>query len=268
MLKTNVTIAACATLLWAGMALATAQQSCDQARVTAWGKYVACVDAVVAQDASGVSFDYDHVPFTRCRHTYFKNWTAFQSKASLATSTCALGLSNRYTDNGDQTVTDNLSGLVWEKKDNLDATENPSDPHDANNYYLWSNPTNGNGLEGTMKEDGAAFTDFLGTLNGGGFGGSNGWRIPTLAELQSIIPDFKCTGPIATAVLEGKCNCHLNPCVAFDAANTELDSYWTATSYVSDPSFVWGVEFFADGAPVRYGSKVGEAHVRAVRGGL
>jgi hypothetical protein len=76
-------------LLWAGAALATptAQQSCDKARVAAWAKYVSCVDAVVAKDYVGASFD-EYAAFAKCRHTYFKNWTTFQSKLSLVGSTC------------------------------------------------------------------------------------------------------------------------------------------------------------------------------------
>jgi hypothetical protein len=123
---------ACATVCWAGTALAlpTAQQNCDYARVTAWTKYLVCVNAVVAKDAKGVVFD-ELAAFAKCRHTYFKTWTGFQPKASLSGSTC---IGNRFTDNG-TTVTDKLTGLVWEKKTNLDGSSNFSDPHDADNRY-------------------------------------------------------------------------------------------------------------------------------------
>src|SRR5437868_5839230 len=115
------TITACMALLCAGTALAipTAQQQCDFARITAWKVYTSCVDTVVAKDAKGGPHKYcescrdqaiftfdEYDAFAKCRHAYFKKWNAFQQKASLGTSTC-IGL--RYTDNGDQTVTDNLT---------------------------------------------------------------------------------------------------------------------------------------------------------------
>jgi hypothetical protein len=94
MTKTIVTVAACATLLCAGASRATptAQQQCDYARITAWKVYQSCVDAVVAKDVKNGGIGVDNFSaFAKCRHTYFKNWTAFQTKSSLATSTCQPG---------------------------------------------------------------------------------------------------------------------------------------------------------------------------------
>ena len=102
MRKVRLMVAACATLLWAGTALASAtpQQNCDSARIRAWKLYTSCVDTVVAKNARvGDTFD-ESGAFAKCRHRYFKHWTAFQPKASLSGSTCALGLANRFTDNG------------------------------------------------------------------------------------------------------------------------------------------------------------------------
>ena len=63
MTKTIVTMVACATLLWAGTAcaVATAQQSCDYARIRAWKVYTSCIDAVVAKDAKGISVESGYV---------------------------------------------------------------------------------------------------------------------------------------------------------------------------------------------------------------
>ncbi len=83
-------------------------------------------------------------------------------------------------------MTDNLSALVWEKKDNLDGSVNFADPHDADNYYSWSAGV-------PYAENGTAFTGFLTDattgLNVTGFAGASGWRLPTLVELQTIIAD-------------------------------------------------------------------------------
>ncbi len=253
MRKVSLAIGTCAMLLWTGVALATptAQEQCDSARITAWAKYVSCVDAVVAKDAKGVysGWSVESAAFGKCRHAYFKNWTAFQSKASLATSTCALGSANRFSDNG-TTETDNLTALVWEKKTTDGSVQ------DKGNWYTWST--------GLNNEDGTAFTTFLTAgLNTPGFAGANGWRLPTLAELQTIVLDFPCTGEFRGA----RCQCGSNPCVAFDASNTQSSLYWSATSYVPDPNRAWGVSFIS-GIVDDSNYKTLSYYVRAVRGGL
>jgi hypothetical protein len=250
MTKATLTIAACATLLCARTAPATPspQQNCDSARTTAWKVYVTCVYGVVVKETKGATFD-EFGSFARCRHAYFKNWKTFQTKTSLAGTTC-IGL--RYADNGDQTVTDHLSGLVWEKKDTAGGI------HDKGNLYSWST--------GTNKEDGTTFTSFLGTVNSSsGFAGSNGWRPPTMVELQTIVLDFTCTG-VGTGPT---CSCPSSPCVdpALDAANTKFDGYYSAApSLVFDPGLSWVVGF-ADG-DVTNGAKTDLNYVRVVREGL
>jgi hypothetical protein len=251
MTKASLTVGACAALLWAGTVLATPtpQQSCDSARITAWKVYLSCVNSALAKHAKGVSLDAS-AAFARCRHTYFKNWTKFQSKASLVGSTC---VGTRYTDNGDQTVTDNLSGLVWEKKDDLGGD------HDKDNSYTWSTGA-------PWAENGTVFTSFLSTVNGGGgFAGANGWRLPTLAELQTIVLDFACTGAFGGA----ECTCPSSPCVdpALDASNTQASYYWSSTTNAYGPSNAWLV-FFYDGGNGYWFGKGYTLFVRAVRGGL
>jgi hypothetical protein len=271
MRKTSLTGVACTTLLWAGTVLATPtpQQNCDNARITAWKEYVSCVESAVAKDAKGVTFDH-FAAFAKCRHTYFKKWIAFQNpnrKPPLAGSTCredTPGIGGRFTEPlvADGTVTDNLTGLVWEQKSDLDGLTDFVDPHDADNTYTWST--------GSGAENGAAFTSFLGTVNGGaGFGGANGWRLPTLVELQTIVLDFACTG----AGGGSKCSCPVSPpspCVdpELDAASTQPFFYWSATTYVPDPLNAWGVEFSNGGVNPSTTGKTSSAYTRAVRGGL
>ena len=131
------------------------------------------------------------------------------------------------------------------------------DPHDADNAYAWSTGA-------PYKENGTAFTSFLAMVNGGGgFAGANGWRLPTLAELQTILSDFACKGEGGTVT----CGCLLPPCVdsALDAANTRSDAYWSATGYGPDPFGAWFVFFYsADVSPL---TKTAGLYVRAVRGG-
>lgn len=261
MTRTSITVVACAAAMCAGTALATptAQQNCDKGRVVAWKVYTSCVDAVVAKAYSvdslgGESFLQSAAASARCRHTYFKNWESFQRKASFTGSAC---IGSRFTNNG-TTVTDNLTGLEWEKKTD-DGTV-----HDKDNLYKWSTgfPYKGNG---------EAFAYFVLNINENSFAGANDWRIPTLEELQSIVLDFPCTGTFGGAT----CKCPSNPCMdpALDPAN--WPDYWSATSNLPDPSLAWYVKFWdADQSPINgypstfNGRKITPGFVRAVRGGL
>jgi hypothetical protein len=247
------------SLARAAAATPTPQQKCDYARVMASKAYVSCVEGVVGKDAKGISFD-EFAAFAKCRHTYFKRWTAFQTNASLVTSTCQPGGGLRFVDNGDGTVTDNLTTLVWEKKTNLDGTQNYADPHDADNDYTWS--TGG----APYKENGPAFTSFLSMMDaGGGFAGANGWRLPTIAELQTIVLDFACTGIGGGS----RCNCPSSPCInpALDPANTQPGAfYWSATSYLASAGVAWYVHH--DGTASYTDQHAAYAYVRAARGGL
>lgn len=240
-------------MLWAGMvnAAATPQQRCDFARITAWRTYRGCIDGILAKHAKN-PFLLEHGAHARCRYAYFRKWNRFQNNKALAGSGC---VGDRFVDNGDGTVTDNLTLLVWEKKTNRDLMTNPSDPHDADNAYAW----------GVFGETGRVFTEFLPALNGGaGFAGSNGWRLPTLAELQTILLSFTCRGPLGQA----GCSCPSNPCVepALDPENTRPSVHWSATVSIGDPSYGWRLWFndsFIETAQRGLGGSV-----RAVRGGL
>jgi hypothetical protein len=261
MTKASLMVAVCATLLWAGTALATVipptpQQRCNSARITAWKVYTSCLDTVVARDYLHETYGAGtFVAYAKCRHTYFKKWAMFQTVPALATSTCRPVGGARFTDNG-MTVTDGLTGLVWEKKTTDGSV------HDVNNRYMWSS--------GSNNEDGTAFTDFLVTLNSAGFAGANGWRLPTLAELQSILLDFACTGAGGATT----CTCGASPCI--DAAfgpTAPTDSvggyYWSATTHLSNSAIAWIVE--TKNAYIGAGTKNDTwTHFwcRAVRGGL
>jgi hypothetical protein len=208
--------------------------------------------------------------FAKCRHTYFKNWTNFQMNTALATTTCQPAGGFQFVDNGDGTVTDNLSTLQWERKDGtVGGGASGTDQDNVNNTYQWS-------ASGTAA-DGAAFTTFLPYVDGGEpspscLGGQCDWRLPTLAELQSIVNDFTCTGAFGGL----KCFCGLIPCVLFENSTMQADYYWSATSHARDPSYAWVVYFGLNpsvyltrqGGFVGVGYKTDGHYVRAVRGGL
>jgi len=45
------------------------------------------------------------------------------------------GTARSYTSNADGTITDNSTGLVWEKLGSFDGSVKLADPHDADNFY-------------------------------------------------------------------------------------------------------------------------------------
>lgn len=185
--------------------------------------------------------------FAKCRHAYHSRWATLQG-AAYAGSIC---VGSRFVDNGDSTVTDRLSNLTWEKKVD-DLSE-----RDKDNEYTWSTGS-------PFKETGTVFTTFLNTVNDGAFAGVSGWRLPTLAELQTIVLDFPCRGQIMSFT----CSCPASPCIdpALDAANTGGDRYWSTTPYLPVADLQWAVQFANGG--VSAAGRDDSNFARSVRGGL
>lgn len=158
--------------------------------------------------------------------------------------TVQAGATLNYTDNGDGTITDNNTGLMWEKKTNLDLTANFANLHDADNYYDWS----GNGVQETIWD----WLEDINTEGGTGFAGYNDWRIPTVKELQSIV-DYSIanSSPIPT----------MNPIFG----PTQTEHYWSSTSRADFPSHAWYVDF--NNGAVNPEGKNNDHFARAVRGG-
>lgn len=173
----------------------------------------------------------------------------------------------RYVDNGDGTVTDYKTGLMWEQtiasSDPLcaNATQSLNDTRCVQNLYVYSiNPP-------YADQSGPLFTDFLFHLNGT-FGGSSfgqqsqcfasycDWRIPTIGELRSLL--------LQELLVFGS-NCVLgDPCIDLIFGPTQTENrYWSTTPLTSGDNFcVW----FAGGGI--YGSENGNRSslpARAVR---
>jgi hypothetical protein len=147
-----------------------------------------------------------------------------------------------FLDNGNGTITDQNTRLMWEKKSD-DGTL-----HDKDNSYWW----NGNGANETLW-------DWLEDVNAQAFGGFQDWRIPNARELLSIV-DFQSVWAVPAAF---NTNCVAGVSVLNGSCSFQ-SSYWTSTTQAGSLSSAWYVD--------NYGSinsyfKSGNFRVRAVRGG-
>ena len=168
------------------------------------------------------------------------------------TALVSTGCVARFVDNGDGTVTDNSTKLVWEKKSDDGSI------HDWDNLYTW-------GVTGAplYPPDGTAFTVFQATLNTAPcFAGQCDWRVPSLEELQTIV-DSGAFYPATYAEFNTGC---APGCTVTTCSCTQSDGYWSATTTAGGPNFAWGVYFNVGGG--NFGPKTVNDYVRAVRGGL
>jgi hypothetical protein len=163
--------------------------------------------------------------------------------------TVRAGVPHSFVDNGNGTITDLATGLTWEKKDNSGGI------HDKDDTYSWST--------GGFVMNGSIATAFLATLNGGsGFAGHSDWRIPNRFELETLV-DADTQGPATWPEFDTSCPaaCTVTTCSCTRSAGT----YWSSTTYVSNPSGAWAVNF--NDADVTVPVKSELRYVRAVRGG-
>jgi hypothetical protein len=150
------------------------------------------------------------------------------------------GVARSFTDNGDGTITDNLTGLMWEKQSDDGGI------HDKDNTYTWD----------------AAFASKLVTLNGGGgFAGHTDWRVPNIVELESL-KNFGAVSPAVYSAFNTNCAA---TCTVTTCSCTKSYTYWSSSTYQSGPTLVWTLYFF-DGR-TEFDDKTNVRALRAVRTG-
>jgi hypothetical protein len=149
-------------------------------------------------------------------------------------------------------VQDNVTGLIWEKKTNMDGIKNYNDPHDADNIYTWydSNPITNGGDAGEWG-DGKNTENFIKALNDARYGGFSDWRLPTIKELAYIVN-------YSIPYLGSTINADYFP-------DTVASFYWSSPTCTSSTNYAWGVNFF-NGRDL-IDNKSDSVHVYAVRGG-
>jgi hypothetical protein len=133
-----------------------------------------------------------------------------------------------FTDNGDGTVTDNVTGLMW----------NSGDDGVTFNWYEATGTA-----DATFNIGGA--TDVCGNLT---LAGHSDWRLPNKTELMGIANYGTYDPAIDTAYFPG----------------VYASFYWSSTTYASLPSSAWYAHFYDSQANVF--EKFNNFNVRCVRG--
>ncbi|MCP4129952.1 MAG: DUF1566 domain-containing protein [bacterium] len=141
---------------------------------------------------------------------------------------------NSYTDNGNSTVTDNNTGLIWQQANGEEST--------GDYQFSWENAL--------------AYCEAL-TL-----GGSSDWRLPDIKELQSIVyydnPNYATSKMVLdtsvfTFTLPTGKNLTDNPTTSPPDGNSVAPFFWSSTTHGDANTFAsyicfgpcWAVESFA-----------------------
>ncbi len=149
----------------------------------------------------------------------------------------ASGVFSRFEDNGDGTITDEATGLTWEK-----LGHQPGDVHDGFATYEWQ--------EALGKID---------QLNAAAFAGHDDWRLPNQRELHTL-SDFGRNDPAVDPVFHSSC---IPGCAPSACSCTISDFHWTSTNLHGVATSAWAIDLFdglSTGDPKTY-----TASVRAVR---
>jgi len=136
----------------------------------------------------------------------------------------------RFKENGDLTLTDTLTGLVW-SKDGRTPGPAACDPG--------------------MRKSGQGALDFVKCLNVNGYLGKSDWRLPNRNELASLVNRGQ---PDTAAWLNTQ-----------GFSDVQAGGYWSSSTYVATAWNAWGVNMH-DGAETSFARKH-DIHVWPVRGG-
>jgi len=148
---------------------------------------------------SGQKKSYTHTPSKPGSDNYFKVSDDGELKKGLAWP------NPRFKDNGDGTVTDNLTGLIWLKNANCFGRKTWMDA------LVDCASLTGNGSTCGLKDNST----------------EGEWRLPNVIELQSLI-DY---GNVSPALPPGHPFINVN----------KKHGYWTSTSYYHNADAAWYV---------------------------
>lgn len=137
----------------------------------------------------------------------------------------------RFTNNGDQTINDNLTGLQWTR----DTVAPTTGSCVGGNYRLW--------------EDALTYVSCLNSTN---YLGHNDWRLPNINELTSMVNPSQIHG---STWLTGQ-----------GFINVLESYYWSNTSYTFDTKYAWVA--MLNNATISSTEKTGSYSIWPVRAGV
>jgi len=208
----------------ASHAAADPVQKCVAAKIKAAGKRANCLAGVAAKAALGKTADA-----AKCQLAFTKARDKADAAAAKKNASC------RFVDNGDGTVSDLDTLLMWEQKTgaNVDAT------------VSWATAA-------SEAVSAATGTSANGEQISGSLAGHQDWRLPSIDELETIV-DFNAPACASAA------------CIVPVFGPTHLGDYWTITSGQTDGTKAWVIGF--DDGALDVIAKSGTAATRLVRGG-
>jgi uncharacterized protein DUF1566 len=218
----SVTIAVSAS----GAGAITPTQKCSAIKLKAGGKYALCSAKAAAKSIrTGEEADY-----TGCHDTLLERFVVAETTAEGACLTAGdstavenLVLGNvmvldgevngpRFVDNGNGTINDFQTGLMWEKKTVGNYTVRMTWVEAMSDYITLIN--------------GFAVTPYLQP----GLGGHSDWRVPTVTELATLSNAASGCSDIA-------------PCVDPIFLPQDVLDYWTSTTPLFDATEAYSVGF-------------------------
>jgi len=149
------------------------------------------------------------------------------------------GASHSFVDNGDGTVTDEVTGLMWEK---LSAD---GGIHDSSNGYSIAD----------------AVAVKIATLNAEQFAGHDDWRLPNRNELATIV-NFGTVSPATYSQFNNEC---APGCAVTECSCTQNSTHWTSTSQHTSPDYTYFINFSQGDVSQMQKVSGNTARVRAVR---
>ncbi len=169
------------------------------------------------------------------------------------------GLTVSFSDNGNGTISDLRTGLMWER------LNDGGEINDKDATFNWTNAfnkvkvLNGDATGCIGAGHPSSCCTGAGTGSCTAFAGHTDWRLPNVNELQSLA-NYGTFNPGTHAAFQSSCTASCTTCSC-----TQSSNYWTATTPQTNPSYAWFVEF-NEGYVGTLG-KANHVYVRAVRSG-
>ncbi len=162
------------------------------------------------------------------------------------------GAALRFRDNGDGTISDLNTGLMWEKK-----CSECSGLHRSLALFSLDSKS---GVTSAGE-----WVDALNRDGGIGFAGYRDWRLPDVVELQGIVDYERFNPAVPEAFDASQCGLSCSDVRDSECSCTALNAYWTSTTVAANPDRAFVVAFNL-GLVGDLGKRE-EAMVRAVRNG-